>query len=98
MISADDKNIRKAIFEKLNLSGFSDIQRERILSKILENVSLKSSILLLDKLNEEDREEFSKLKGQKDVDDFLAKRKINIYSIVDKAIVEIVKDLKGKVN
>lgn len=98
MISADDKNIKKAVAEKLNLAGFSDVQRERIISKILENVSLKSSILLLDKLSEEDREEFSKLKGQREVNGFLAERKINIYSIVNEAIEGIVKDLKGKVN
>lgn len=98
MISADDKNIKKAIAEKLNLAGFSDAQRENIISKILENVSLKSSILLLDKLSEKDREEFSTLKSQKDVDSFLSERKIDIYSIVNEAIGEIIKDLKGKVN
>jgi hypothetical protein len=98
MISADDINIKKAIAEKLNLSSFSSEQQEKIITKILENVSLKSSILLLDKLNEKEREEFSTLKGQENVDDFLKSKNIDIYSIVNEAIVEIVKDLKGKVN
>jgi len=94
MISLNDKDLKKAIAEKLHLSGFSKIQQEKIIDKILENVSLKASILLLDRLSEEERDEFSKLKDQKSVMDFLNKKTIDIYSIVDEAISIIINDLK----
>ena len=90
----EDKDLKKAIAEKLNLSRFHLNEQEKIIDKILENVSLKASILLLDKLSEEERDEFSELKDQKSVMDFLNKKTIDIYSIVDEAISIIISDLK----
>lgn len=94
MDALSDKDLKKAIAEKLNLSGFSSKQQEKIISKILENVSLKASILLLDRLTESEREEFSRLKTQKAVMDFLNEKTIDIYLVVDEAISAIISDLK----
>lgn len=94
MLSVNEKDLKKAIAEKLNLSGFSKKEQENIIDKIIENVSLKASILLLDRLSEEERVEFSMLKNQKAVMDFLNKKTIDIYLIVDEAISIIISDLR----
>ena len=94
MISVNDKDLKKAIADKLNLSGFSSEEQEKMIDRILENVSLKASILLLDKLNEGEREEFSKLKDQKSVEGFFKDKSIDIHLIIDEAISIIVSDLK----
>ena len=94
MISVNDKDLKKAIAEKLNLSGFSKKEQEKIIDKILENVSLKASILLLDRLSEEERVEFSMLKTKEAVMDFFNRKTIDIYLIVDEAISIIIADLR----
>lgn len=94
MISKTNKDLKKAISEKLNLSNLGEEKQEKIIAKILENVSLKASILLLDRLTEKEREEFAKLKAQKEVMDFLNKKTIDIYLLVDEAVSMIVSDLK----
>lgn len=94
MLSVNDKDLKKAVAEKLNLSGFSKKEQEKIIDKILENVSLKASILLLDRLSEEERVEFSMLKTKEKVMDFLNRKTIDIYLIVDEAISIIISDLK----
>lgn len=94
MTLIDDKDLKKAIAEKLRLNGFSKKQQDKIISKILENVSLKASILLLDRLSEEERIEFSALKTQKAVMEFLNKKTIDIYLLIDEAISIIISDLK----
>ncbi|MCX6760113.1 MAG: hypothetical protein NTW46_02105 [Candidatus Nealsonbacteria bacterium] len=94
MISVNDKDLKKAIAEKLNLNGFSKKEQEKIIDKILENVSLKASILLLDRLSEEERVEFSMLKTKESVMDFFNRKTIDIYLIVDEAISIIIADLR----
>ncbi len=90
----NNKKIKEAIVKKLDLKGFSSVQQDKIISKILENVSLKASILLLDKLNEKERAQLALLKGSEKMMKFFNKRTIDIYLVVDRAITEVISDLK----
>lgn len=89
----DKKKIQKDILEGLGLKGLSEEKQTELLTTMTESVLKRITIAVLEKLSDEDKGEFDRVREESDPDkitEFL-KSKIENY---DEMVEEIVEEFK----
>ncbi|MGA2418085.1 MAG: hypothetical protein ABSF55_02510 [Candidatus Staskawiczbacteria bacterium] len=91
------KKAKQQIKEALDISDLADSQQNKIVSQLLNNISLKINMAIFDKLGDEDRKKVLKFLRAKDKDAILsylnAKIK-NLPDLVKKITAETIEEFK----
>jgi len=97
MAVINEEELKKEIAEKLDLSGYSSEEQEKIISMLLENVSAKLNIAILDRLSEEERaelEKFSDAGKNEEAMNFLSLKISDLQEVIDGTAAKIVEEFK----
>ena len=62
----DFRELEEYIESKIDVSNFTDTEKKEVIDGLVKNISTATSIAVLEKLNEKDKKEFSKLSESKD--------------------------------
>lgn len=95
----NDKNIKKQIIDSLELSSFTAVQQNRIINSLINNISAKVFIAVLDKLTTNDQKEFKKvlkLNNKTKTLNFLNSKINNLESLVNNISQKIIEDFRKK--
>lgn len=89
--------LKKQISESLGLSNLSAAQQDKIISKLMDNISARISIAVLDGLDKKERKELEKASKSKEKDAVLGylNSKINNLSLlIADTVAETIGDFK----
>ena len=94
-----DNKIKKQITESLNIDSFTEEQKDKIILRLMENISLATGIAVLENLSEMQKQELQKILDSKKVDkkmvlDFFVNNIENLQGIINKTAKETVDDFK----
>ena len=97
MATKFEEKIKQQIAEQVDLSGFTIPQRNKIVSQLLENISLKINVVVLDKLGDEDRRKiikFLKTNSKDTILDYLNIKIKDLPEVVEGAVEETIEEFK----
>ena len=94
-----ENKIKKQITESLNIDSFTEEQKDKIILRLMENISLATGIAVLENLSEMQKQELQKILDSKKVDkkmvlDFFVNNIENLQGIINKTAKETVDDFK----
>jgi hypothetical protein len=61
------KKIKQQISEKLGISNFAGSEQDKVISGLMDNISMAVNIAVLEKLSSQERQEFKKLLNSKKI-------------------------------
>ncbi len=89
--------LKRLISEKLDLLGLSFLEQEKIISGLLENISVKVNIAIAKMLNQEQQAELQIVAAKNDKDvlmNYLKSKISNIEEIAEKNAQETIEEFK----
>ncbi|TSC95113.1 MAG: hypothetical protein CEN87_125 [Parcubacteria group bacterium Licking1014_1] len=97
MATSSAKNLKQQIINNLNLSGFTSLQQSKIISGLMDNVSDRINIAILDLLAEDEKKELGKIARSKKKGaalKYLNSKIKNISSLTEKITRETIEDFR----
>jgi len=96
MVNLNNTELKQKIIERLDLSNFSPEEQSKILFLLMDNVSCKLNMAILDRLTEDDRRKLQKLSraGGKKVLNFIGSRVDNFSLLVEGVTKQTVDDFR----
>ena len=96
-----DKKIKKDIVSRLSLDGLKDSEQDQIINELLDIISSKTNLAILNRLTEKEQRELEKISKaififnkNKKMQDYISSKIYNVQELMEKATVETVEDFK----
>lgn len=96
----DQARTNQSLLDELGLSNLPQEKKDALLIKMTEVILKKIFVEVMDKLNDQAKEEYEKLiaekAGPEKMDEFLKARIANYDSLVEKVVAEFKAEMKGE--